>query len=169
MATTSAELQRQRYHGIKNGTWDVSARRAERLLTECASGHPYIDGSYVWKSSSKGRWRRCIECHNANQRKRHQERMATDPTYVIKCIIRNHNVRAKKLNDPHRLTVDDVNWMWETYGRACLACGSLDRPTIDHVVPVIHGGLNTRENIQPLCRLCNSTKYNTTVDYRPQT
>jgi 5-methylcytosine-specific restriction endonuclease McrA len=38
--------------------------------------------------------------------------------------------------------------------------------TRDHVVPLKHGGLNTIENIQPLCGSCNSRKHLKHIDYR---
>ena len=51
----------------------------------------------------------------------------------------------------------------------CLACGRGDLPlTVDHVIPLSKGGLNTIDNIQPLCRSCNSSKGANEVDYRFQ-
>ena len=53
------------------------------------------------------------------------------------------------------------------YENKCLCCGSKkDKLTIDHVIPLILGGTNTIENIQPLCGSCNSKKGIKTTDYR---
>ena len=43
------------------------------------------------------------------------------------------------------------------YGKPCVNCG---RPadTIDHIVPLCHGGTNEPDNLQPMCRDCNSAK-----------
>lgn len=54
---------------------------------------------------------------------------------------------------------------WETlkkqYGFTCPAC-HLSEPEIklteDHVIPISKGGCDAIENIQPLCRVCNSKK-----------
>lgn len=53
------------------------------------------------------------------------------------------------------------------YDHLCLCCGEQKPLSRDHVVPVVCGGLDTIENIQPLCKACNSRKNNRTIDYRP--
>ncbi len=42
----------------------------------------------------------------------------------------------------------------------CLHCGETDttKLTIDHIIPKIHGGSNQPDNLQSLCRSCNSRK-----------
>ena len=37
---------------------------------------------------------------------------------------------------------------------------------MDHVIPLCLGGANTRDNLQVLCRDCNSEKGDTVADYR---
>jgi 5-methylcytosine-specific restriction endonuclease McrA len=53
------------------------------------------------------------------------------------------------------------------YENKCLACGSSDKLTIDHIVPITLGGINSIENIQPLCMSCNHKKGVKSIDYRP--
>ena len=50
---------------------------------------------------------------------------------------------------------------------ACLACWSTSHLSIDHVVPVSLGGPDKIENLQVLCRSCNSSKHATYHEYRP--
>lgn len=45
-------------------------------------------------------------------------------------------------------------------GRLCLECGATDDLTIDHIIPRTHGGTNDDDNLQTLCRRCNSSKNN---------
>ena len=51
----------------------------------------------------------------------------------------------------------------------CACCGTKE-PEIkletDHIVPISKGGKNIKENIQPLCRKCNTKKNVKIVDYR---
>lgn len=65
--------------------------------------------------------------------------------------------------------VTKAEWlaMLERYGHKCLKCGSTERLTMDHVLPISRGGPNTIDNIQPLCLSCNSSKFDKHIDYRP--
>lgn len=54
------------------------------------------------------------------------------------------------------------------YGNKCLKCGSTERITVDHVIPLDLGGIHDPVNIQPLCHSCNSGKQARNCDdYRP--
>ena len=50
---------------------------------------------------------------------------------------------------------------YEVLGRddyKCVHCGSNQGLTIDHIKPVLHGGGNEADNLQTLCKPCNSRK-----------
>lgn len=53
-------------------------------------------------------------------------------------------------------------------GSLCVKCGSGDSLTRDHILPVYLGGSDSIENIQPLCKSCNSSKDPDDRDFRPQ-
>lgn len=48
--------------------------------------------------------------------------------------------------------------VFERHGSACLRCGSTEHICLDHIIPVVAGGSNDLDNLQPLCRSCNSSK-----------
>ncbi len=48
--------------------------------------------------------------------------------------------------------------IFERDGHRCVACGSLDNLTLDHIVPISKGGSDTEDNLQTLCKSCNSRK-----------
>lgn len=55
---------------------------------------------------------------------------------------------------------------FNAFGNQCLRCKSYDDICIDHVIPLSKGGENTTDNMQPLCRSCNSLKGVGSNDYR---
>lgn len=56
--------------------------------------------------------------------------------------------------------------VFELHGEECLKCGTDEGITLDHVVPVSRDGENCIENLQPLCKSCNSSKGTQIIDYR---
>lgn len=76
--------------------------------------------------------------------------------------------RKKNAEGLHSL----VEWreVKKRYNWTCPACGRSEpeiQLTQDHIIPLSKGGSNYIENIQPLCRSCNSKK-NTRVIYYPR-
>jgi len=68
-------------------------------------------------------------------------------------------------------TYTEAEWqsLKARYGHKCLRCSTPEheRPlTRDHVVPLSKGGNNSIENIQPLCKPCNTLKGVQSTDYR---
>lgn len=57
-------------------------------------------------------------------------------------------------------TIDINDWvaMLKRYDYSCAHCGSKNDITQDHIIPLVRGGQNVINNIQPLCRSCNSRK-----------
>lgn len=48
--------------------------------------------------------------------------------------------------------------VYERDGHKCLACGTESNLTCDHIHPESKGGTTTLDNLQTLCRSCNSKK-----------
>ena len=79
------------------------------------------------------------------------------------------NRRVRKEGNGGTLTVQEWNAILDFYGHKCLCCGRNDvKLTIDHVIPIFHGGKHCAENVQPLCGSCNSRKKDKTIDYRKE-
>ena len=55
--------------------------------------------------------------------------------------------------------------MLEFFDYKCIKCGDYD-VIKDHIIPLYKGGLDGINNIQPLCKRCNSAKGNDSTDYR---
>ena len=76
------------------------------------------------------------------------------------------NRRAKILQVGGKYTAREFKELCEKYHSVCLSC-KLPLPLVaDHVIPLSKGGANSIDNIQPLCRHCNASKYTKHIDYR---
>lgn len=77
--------------------------------------------------------------------------------------------RARIIGNGGNLTVEEWNAILDFYGHKCLCCGRDDvKLTMDHVIPIFHGGTHTADNVQPLCGSCNSRKKDNHIDYRKE-
>lgn len=77
-----------------------------------------------------------------------------------KIYVYNHNYRARRFNAEGSFTFQERNELFKKYNNQCLFCNSKEHLTIDHIIPLSLGGTNYMENLQLLCRSCNSRKSN---------
>ena len=85
------------------------------------------------------------------------------------CTAEHTRRRAKQVAAGGKFTAAEWVALVDHYGGKCLCCGRTDvKLTADHVIPVSKGGTSNIDNIQPLCRSCNSHKNDKSIDYRPQ-
>jgi 5-methylcytosine-specific restriction endonuclease McrA len=80
-----------------------------------------------------------------------------------------HRRRARIRQAEGSFTAREWEELKERYGNICLRCGRGEpevKLTPDHVVALAAGGSNYIDNIQPLCRSCNSSKGAKHIDYR---
>lgn len=90
---------------------------------------------------------------------------------ACECARRNNSARRAA----HRralvpLTSDQKRHRYALFENRCAYCGSVDRLTVDHVVPLSAGGLDEITNIVPACFGCNRSKWANLVEgwYRRQ-
>ena len=81
-----------------------------------------------------------------------------DP-YRANCVTKQ-NQRARRIGARGELTIAGWNAIMDANNSACVVCGSTQDIAIDHIFPLSKGGSNTIDNVQPLCRRCNSRKGN---------
>lgn len=62
-----------------------------------------------------------------------------------------------------------IEWteLKERFYDRCVLCLIKCEPHVDHIIPLSRGGMDTIDNIQPMCKHCNSSKWITAIDYRP--
>ena len=84
-----------------------------------------------------------------------------------KAIAKVHRRRAHLRKAEGKYTDKEWQELVAKYDGKCLCCGRGDLPmSVDHVIPLSRGGSNYIDNIQPLCRSCNTKKSTKTIDYR---
>lgn len=88
---------------------------------------------------------------------------ANHPGFVAFC---NKVRRARRKGAEGNITRTEWEAIKRLFGGQCAKCGSPERISMDHVVPLFCGGTHSADNIQPLCVSCNSAKHIATVDYR---
>ena len=76
-------------------------------------------------------------------------------------ILRIHNKRTTG-----KITQEIIDKLLKLSSNRCLKCGSKDKLSIDHIIPVIKNGTNCIDNLQILCLPCNKSKGTKIIDYR---
>lgn len=77
--------------------------------------------------------------------------------------------RTRKTQAGGSYTIQEWDILKVQYDYTCLCCGKREpeiQLTADHVIPVIKGGSSNIDNIQPLCKSCNSKKSSKIIDFR---
>jgi len=77
------------------------------------------------------------------------------PEKIAKLKARRY-LREKNAEGSH--TEKEWEELKEKYNFKCVICGESNDLTKDHIQPLSKGGSNYIDNIQPLCRSCNSKK-----------
>lgn len=106
------------------------------------------------------------------ERERRHERQKNDPAFhehLMDLAKRGyHKRRARLAGNGGSYTRSEWRRLCDYYEHRCVCCGGkFQSLTVDHVIPLSKGGTNYIQNIQPLCRSCNSRKHDKDIDYRP--
>jgi 5-methylcytosine-specific restriction endonuclease McrA len=80
---------------------------------------------------------------------------------------REHRIRGAT----GTLTYEDWVRIKDRFNYTCPSCGKREpeiKLTQDHIIPIMLGGTNNPDNIQPLCTVCNSRKNTEVVRFQPK-
>lgn len=126
--------------------------------------------AYMKEYSAKNR-KRLNELANERVKKNKSKRHETQAKYRKNnrhkiAVIYADRKGATLIGD---LTPEQWEQVIEKYNHTCLCCGKREpeiKITLDHIIPLSRGGSHTKENVQPLCKSCNSRKNTKTIDFR---
>lgn len=129
-----------------------------------------------WKSENKDKVKESAKKYRVKMKlvnpdkKREYDRKWIKKDIAKKKRYFNNSIRSFKIKGSRgKFTMEQWEALKSKYSYMCLCCKRFEpdiKLTIDHVVPIIMGGSNNINNIQPLCINCNSAKNRNEADYR---
>jgi 5-methylcytosine-specific restriction endonuclease McrA len=121
-----------------------------------------------WKAKNKERLAKYraayFQANKEREQETHKRWIAANPDRAAVYAERNRqNVRdwqALRKSERTGLTaMFTPSVVRQDYGECCWACGSQERVSIDHIVPLSRGGSNYAFNVRLLCAGCNRRKW----------
>lgn len=79
---------------------------------------------------------------------------------------RNRSERLSEARKKGQHTKEQFQEMVNFFGGQCVKCGTEGDILKDHIIPIYQGGSDGIDNLQPLCKHCNSKKGVDSTDYR---
>ncbi len=148
-------------------TW-LDLRLLDRAEDGTLSIHDWSEHN-TWASGAKNRSQ---SAKTAAENKWGQQAAAAAPAPAPDKPKTNAKKRAQRLSEARaKGTHTEEEWeaMKAQYNLTCLRCGRRE-PEVkivkDHITPIYMGGSDALDNLQPLCKSCNSSKGPDCTDYR---
>lgn len=126
--------------GLSPRCKECAIRAASKWNAENKEKHNLYVRKYYWKNPSKALER--VKTYN----KKFPESK------------RNRQSRRRARKNSNRLFVILPKDLNRIYSSPCFICGSTEKITADHIIPIARGGVHSIGNLQPLCASCNSKK-----------
>ncbi|MBA7646727.1 hypothetical protein ES703_54493 [subsurface metagenome] len=119
--------------------------------TECYAKFRKEKLSYWEQNAYKG-----IRQKDESKQVYHRNYCNNHPTNISHLKARGY---ARKRNAEGSHTLEQWQNLQILYNNKCAICKQIKPLTKDHIIPLSEGGTDYIENIQPLCRNCNSKKW----------
>lgn len=119
--------------------------------------------SKKWREENKAYYQEWANDNVDKLREKYKRYAKEHPEYTI---AKKQRYRTRKVNNGGSFTASEWKDLVSKCEGKCLCCKEKKPLAADHVVPLARGGTNSIDNIQPLCKSCNSKKGTKTIDYR---
>lgn len=101
--------------------------------------------------------------HNRQTSAWSRARYATDPIFRQWKLDYHAAYKRKAIRDG-TLTSSILWRLYCTWTGMCPFCLTVAEPSLDHIIPISQGGLHSLSNVQLMCKMCNSSKNDLTMD-----
>lgn len=128
------------------------AMRNHKKCSHCENMYLVLRDEYDELVSSVGSFI-CPSCRKDIS----DEKIRSDIAKKEKYKVTSQNSRTQKFNLVSDLSISEWMDLLDFHEWKCVYCGG-EYTDMDHVVPVLHGGGTTKNNVVPACRKCNSKK-----------
>ncbi len=138
--------------------------KAQRKAYAAKNSANIVAKMTAWKATNPERLKIITATFKARHREAIREKSAiyrqTHPVPPIDRRVREARRRARKAGAGGSYTKADVHALMSLQGGKCAYCRKTIRQeyTVDHIVPLRLGGSSDPNNLQLVCRLCNSSK-----------
>lgn len=167
----------QQYYKDHTEQWKENSRewykknkkRAQQNSKNWAAKHPNKTKKIkkAWKNRNKEKVRQSSQKYYQENKDRSAETTRLwRQRNPEKTRAASHRRRARLSNAGQSFTAKEWNNLCKKYNYRCLACGKKKKLEVDHIIPLSKNGSASIDNIQPLCRSCNSKKGTNEIDYR---
>ena len=100
---------------------------------------------------------------------RHHCHLKSLPDWLLPIVLRTRvsglNARARtKYGITTTITLEELVAILDAHDWRCVFCNSDEYIVIDHIVSLRQGGTHISTNLQPLCRSCNCSKRDRSVE-----
>ena len=151
---------------------EYCSRKCQDKMNDCRflKSYQFKKGQNSWLKGKKG------YVNTGSYKKGHKGMVGKDnPSYIhgISKILKKgfyqRRREVRKTGNGGNHTYSEWLVLKEKYQYMCLCC-KREEPSIklteDHIVPIIKGGMDNIENIQPLCEECNGRKWIRIINYK---
>lgn len=148
--------------------WDSNNReRLNELKREYWSNprSPRKQTSQNYRKANTDNYRRYYRESRAKDPERYRAYYAkwlADPANHQIVSLNKHKRRVRERQNPGSVGISVRDWMKlvRRYHSCCAYCGKfVERPVIEHVIPLARGGRHAIGNVLPACPECNSSKH----------